>query len=109
MSLEHISKNTKIFIGDSIILAEKALTSLIDYDYKQADKHAKAAISSLDVAIQSKDDLEIFQSVINAIPKIVEEVFNGINFGERNDTVGLYTSIENVSKLFLECVSDFSV
>ncbi len=108
-SLEHISKQTKIFIGDSIILTEKALTSLIDYDYKEADKHAKAAIRSLNVAIQSKDDLEIFQSVINAIPKIVEEVFNGINFGQRNDIIGLYTSIEKVSKLFLECVSDFSV
>ncbi|TET32875.1 MAG: hypothetical protein E3J70_00400 [Candidatus Heimdallarchaeota archaeon] len=108
-SLEHISKQTKIFIGDSIILAEKALTSLIDYDYKEADKHAKAALRSLDVAIQSKDDLEIFQSVINAIPKIVEEVFNGISSGEHNDTIGLYTAIENVSKLFLECVSDFSV
>lgn len=108
-SLEHISKQTKIFIGDSIILAEKALTSLIDYDYKEADKHAKASIKSLDVAIQSKDDLEIFRSVINAIPKIVEEVFNGINYGEHNDTIGLYTSIEKVSKLFLECVSDFSV
>ncbi|MCG3253340.1 MAG: hypothetical protein KAX09_05785 [Candidatus Heimdallarchaeota archaeon] len=108
-SLEHISRQTKIFIGDSIILAEKALISLIDYDYKEADKHAKAALRSLDVALQSQDDLEIFQSVINAIPKIVEEVFNGISSGERNDTINLYTSIENVSKLFLECVSDFSV
>ncbi len=108
-SLEHISKQTKIFIGDSIILTEKALTSLIDYDYKQADRHAKAALKSMDAAIHSKDDLEIFQSVINAIPKIVEEVFNGISSGDRNDIVGLYTSIEKVSKLFLECISDFSV
>lgn len=108
-SLEHISKQTKVLIGDSIILAEKALTSLIDYDYKQADKYAKAAIRSMEMARSSKEDLVIFNSIFNAIPKIVEEVFNGILCGEHNDTVGLYTSIEKVSKLFLEYISKFSI
>jgi hypothetical protein len=108
-SLDHISKQTKVLIGDSIILAEKALTSLIEYDYSQADKYARAAIRSMEMARSSKDDLDVFNSVFNAIPKIVEEVFNGVRCGEHNDTVGMYTSIERVSKLFLEYISKFSI
>jgi hypothetical protein len=61
------------------------------------------------MARNSKENLVIFNSVFDAIPKIVEEVFNGIRSGEANDTVGMYTSIEKVSKLFLEYISKFSI
>lgn len=108
-SLEHISQQTKVHIGDAIILAEKALTSLISYECDQAEKYAKTALKSLELARQSGENLAIFHNVLNAIPKIVEEVFAGSKCGDENDTEGLYHAIENISKFYLEYIEKFSI
>ncbi|NHJ87348.1 MAG: hypothetical protein FK734_17925 [Asgard group archaeon] len=107
--LDHISQQTKIYIGDAIILAEKALTSLISYDHKQAEKYAKAALNSIEIARQSGENLSVLRDVMNAIPKIVEEVLRGTTCCTDNDTEGLYMAIENVSKLYLEYIEKFSM
>ena len=93
----------------TVYLAEKALNALISYDCHQAEKYAKTAISSLELARQSGENLAVFHDVLNAIPRIVEEVFVGSKCGEANDTEGLYKAIENVSKLYLEYIEKFSI
>jgi hypothetical protein len=108
-SIDNISQQTKIYIGDAIVLAEKALTSLISYECDQALKYARIAISSLELAAQSGEDLSIFADVLNAIPQIVDEVKLGSSCNEINDREGLYKAIENVSKLYLEYIEKFSI
>ncbi|NHJ48119.1 MAG: VCBS repeat-containing protein [Asgard group archaeon] len=108
-SIENISQQTKVYIGDAIILAEKALTSLIEYDCDQAVKYAKISLSSLNLATQSGENLSIFEDVLNAIPRIVEEVNKGSACEDNEDRDGLYKAIENVSKLYLEYIEKFSI
>jgi hypothetical protein len=104
-SASKLSQQTKIHIGDAVVFVEKALTSLMEYNYKKADVEANASLNSLELARKSGEPIELLGPIVEAIPVIVEQILNGIESGKAKDERGYKRAIENASQIFLEQIS----
>ncbi|HUT80764.1 MAG TPA: FG-GAP-like repeat-containing protein [Candidatus Bathyarchaeia archaeon] len=101
-TLDELSSDVKVLIGDSIILAEQSLTLLISGDYKQAEKKAAASLKSLELARQSDDPLIKFKTIFDKLPKYLEMIIQGALHGRKGHTEELHKAIEEASQLFIE-------
>ncbi|MBN1330347.1 MAG: VCBS repeat-containing protein [Candidatus Heimdallarchaeota archaeon] len=101
-TLDELSPDIKVLIGDSIILAEQSLTLLISGDYKQAEKKATASLKSLELVRQSDDPLMKFKTIFDKLPKYLEKIIQGSIQGRKGQTEELHKAIEGASQLFIE-------
>ncbi|NHJ05155.1 MAG: hypothetical protein EAX90_10040, partial [Candidatus Heimdallarchaeota archaeon] len=101
-SFDELSPETKVLIGDAIILAEQSVTDLISSEFKDAEKKAKTALKSLQIARERKEPLQKFNDIFSSLPSIIDEVIKGANCGKNNDIECVNRAIEIASQLFLE-------
>jgi hypothetical protein len=102
--INQVSEETHDFIIEAISSTQDALNALIAEEFDQAEKMADLAISNLELALAANEPLESIQSRIEAIPKIVEKILQGIDAGRKNDKKKFLEAIQSASKVFINGV-----